>query len=207
MLMTYYRTFKVQTDVWKDFPQNEWLVYHTDYIDGLVQERRNSMGKCKKDVTPLLSHWSYIFLALTHQYLGELMACDCRIRDIFFLSTTIPHLRVAPCIFSAWREYNESEGTYWRGWWIIWTRAEICQRACQVCRTRGYLQSPSVDQSYETNHSDSCRHQCSQGTLESSQRDSCGKEMKADINGYVPGCGISCELAVEILHSCNKLVK
>ena len=25
-------------------------------------------GKCKKDVTPLLTHWSYAFLALTHRY-------------------------------------------------------------------------------------------------------------------------------------------
>ena len=24
------------------------------------------MGLCKKDVTPLLTHWSYIFLALSH---------------------------------------------------------------------------------------------------------------------------------------------
>ena len=40
-----------------------WLVFmsllrHTKYIDGLVQ----------KDVTPLLMHWSYVFLALTHRY-------------------------------------------------------------------------------------------------------------------------------------------
>ena len=27
------------------------------------------MGYCKKDVTPVLYHWSYIFLALTHQYI------------------------------------------------------------------------------------------------------------------------------------------
>ena len=27
-----------------------------------------SMGLCKKDVTPLLSHWSYVFLSLTHRY-------------------------------------------------------------------------------------------------------------------------------------------
>ena len=27
----------------------------------------NSMGLCKKDVTPLLTHWSYVFLALTHR--------------------------------------------------------------------------------------------------------------------------------------------
>ena len=27
-----------------------------------------SMGLCKKDVTPLLTHWSYVYLALTHWY-------------------------------------------------------------------------------------------------------------------------------------------
>ena len=27
-----------------------------------------SMGKCKKDVTPLLTHWSYVFLALTRRF-------------------------------------------------------------------------------------------------------------------------------------------
>ena len=27
-----------------------------------------SMGLCKKDITPLLMHWSYVFLALTHRY-------------------------------------------------------------------------------------------------------------------------------------------
>ena len=26
-----------------------------------------AMGLCKKDVTPLLTHWSCVFLALTHQ--------------------------------------------------------------------------------------------------------------------------------------------
>ena len=26
------------------------------------------MGKCKKDATPLLTNWSYVFLALTHRY-------------------------------------------------------------------------------------------------------------------------------------------
>ena len=28
-----------------------------------------SMTQCKKDVTPVLTHWSYVFLALTHQCL------------------------------------------------------------------------------------------------------------------------------------------
>ena len=31
-----------------------------------------SMGQCKKDVTPLLTHWSYIFLALTHRYVVQI---------------------------------------------------------------------------------------------------------------------------------------
>ena len=57
-----------------------WWHHH---IHGLVQERRNSsalamelclfcinpsMGLCQKDVTPLLTHWSYVFLALTHRH-------------------------------------------------------------------------------------------------------------------------------------------
>ena len=46
-----------------------WVLEH---IYGLMQERRNSIANalelrcCKKDVTPLLTHWSYVFLALTH---------------------------------------------------------------------------------------------------------------------------------------------
>ena len=57
-----------------------------DHFDGLVQERRNSIanalelrlsctnpsiwdeGLCKKDATPLLTHWSYVSLALTHRF-------------------------------------------------------------------------------------------------------------------------------------------
>ena len=35
-------------------------------------ESRISKGQCNKDVTPLLMHWSYIFLALSHRYIGDL---------------------------------------------------------------------------------------------------------------------------------------
>ena len=35
---------------------------------GACQGTDISMGLCKKDVTPLLTHWSYVFLALTHRY-------------------------------------------------------------------------------------------------------------------------------------------
>ena len=34
-----------------------------------------SMGYCKKDVTPLLTYWSYVFLALTHRYASDHGAC------------------------------------------------------------------------------------------------------------------------------------
>ena len=29
-----------------------------------------SMGKCKKDITPVRQQWSYVFLALTHRYIS-----------------------------------------------------------------------------------------------------------------------------------------
>ena len=28
------------------------------------------MGQCRKDVTPLLTHWGYVFLTLTHRYIN-----------------------------------------------------------------------------------------------------------------------------------------
>ena len=34
-----------------------------------------SMGQCKKDVTPMLTHWSYVFLAPTQRYGNEILGC------------------------------------------------------------------------------------------------------------------------------------
>ena len=56
-------------------------LFHTDTWQNSTQElpywfcvqwaaQVTSMGKCKKDITPLLTHWSCIFLALTHRH-GE----------------------------------------------------------------------------------------------------------------------------------------
>ena len=39
-----------------------------DDIIGTVPWTHLSRGKCKRDVTPLLTHWSYIFPALTCRY-------------------------------------------------------------------------------------------------------------------------------------------
>ena len=36
-----------------------------------------SMDLCKKDVTPLLTHWSYVFLALTHWCVSMLSNTNC----------------------------------------------------------------------------------------------------------------------------------
>ena len=75
-----------------------WWTYIRDltvHFNGLVQEKRNSIanalelrlsctnpsicffqfpclqGLCKKDVTPLLTHWSYVFFALTHRFVSS----------------------------------------------------------------------------------------------------------------------------------------
>ena len=48
------------------------------------------MGQCKKDVIPLLTRWSYIFLALTHRYDGVVS---------FFVVTQVRYSR--PCLFPA----------------------------------------------------------------------------------------------------------
>ena len=45
---------------------NPLIWWHCYFL--ALQIRTISIGYCKKDVTPLLTHWSYIFLALTHWY-------------------------------------------------------------------------------------------------------------------------------------------
>ena len=48
------------------------------------------MGKCKKDVTPLLKHWSYIFHALTHcAIVLQILFCEmvCGFIEIINLQT------------------------------------------------------------------------------------------------------------------------
>ena len=53
-----------QRDGWMD----GWMDGETDgWIDG-PRPYPTSMGQRKKDVTPMLTQWSYIFLALTHLY-------------------------------------------------------------------------------------------------------------------------------------------
>ena len=44
-----------------------------------------SMVKCEKDITSLLMHWSYIFLALTHQFFKHVFkfSLDTDIRLVY----------------------------------------------------------------------------------------------------------------------------
>ena len=46
--------------------------YRHSMVKGAWYRKRQdgyiSMAQCKKDVTPLLMHWSYVFLALSHRY-------------------------------------------------------------------------------------------------------------------------------------------
>ena len=64
LLMYYFRIQEKKK--WKYFiTQNLCLFSTAKYY--LQPKHMKSMGECKKDVTPLLTHWSYIFLALTHR--------------------------------------------------------------------------------------------------------------------------------------------
>ena len=52
-----------------------------------------SIGWCKKEVTPLLTHWSYVFLALTHRYMQSLSA-----RPVYNLLIVVPADGLTPTI-------------------------------------------------------------------------------------------------------------
>ena len=53
------------------------------------------MGECKKDVTPVLTHWSYLFFALTHWYAVTSAEQNHQVREFypwyFFNSEVIIH--------------------------------------------------------------------------------------------------------------------
>ena len=51
-----------------------WLHQALGYIYSLFVLRKHRWVGAKKDVTPLLTHWSYIFLALTHRH-GIMYSC------------------------------------------------------------------------------------------------------------------------------------
>ena len=70
-----------------------------------------SMGECKKDVTPLLTHWSYVFLALTHLYVGWLEALQ-RLDDV-----CLPQI-----ISNSKRSYSSYQLTCL----CIWVRSRNC---------------------------------------------------------------------------------
>ena len=65
-----------------------WRVWWKHHFDGLVQEWHNSIANalelhlsctnpnCKKDVTPLLTHRSYVLLALTYRFIKEFGSPD-----------------------------------------------------------------------------------------------------------------------------------
>ena len=61
--------------IW-DSRQQDWQLFWLSF---------EHWGKCKKIVTPLLTHWSYIFLALTHQCM------DSKFRSPFVIYKGIPN--------------------------------------------------------------------------------------------------------------------
>ena len=62
-----------------------------------------SMGWCKEDRTPLLTHWSYVFLALTHRYEEQPAFSYSRPSHVYLQHSTQPSLvqEVACCLFGA----------------------------------------------------------------------------------------------------------
>ena len=69
----------------------------------------NSMGYCKKDITPLLTHWSYVFLALTHW-----------IESVPWLVWVVAwHLTGTECVLTevsdtVWQSQGHNELSHWK---------------------------------------------------------------------------------------------
>ena len=77
--------------------------------DGII-----SMGQCKKDVTSLLAHWSYIFLALTHWYILVIIGSG----NDLLPSATKPLTELV----MTYQQWNHQENIcilfHWICWWL-----------------------------------------------------------------------------------------
>ena len=82
-----------------------------------------SMGYCKKDVTTLLTYWSYLFLALTHQY-GINHENFVNLIQQWALVQSI-------CLVCSHTYLPSTVGTWCeRGWWDHRHRPGSCWGAC-----------------------------------------------------------------------------
>ena len=88
--------------IYRIFPNLTWLILAlwcqvlASWVLILIELNQMSMVWYKKDVTPLLMHWSYIFLALTHRYntfwLGMgVICCDILGLDDVMTCKYFPH--------------------------------------------------------------------------------------------------------------------
>ena len=70
----------------------QWMhkrIRNINKIDAKFPLHIISMGYCKKDITPLLTHWSYVFLALTHWFV-VLQFWQIMLKTIIQLSSSGP---------------------------------------------------------------------------------------------------------------------
>ena len=77
-----------------------------------------SLGLCKKNVTPLLRHWSYLFLALSHQYACPLLT---------HWSYVFLALKPSICVYATvnWVINASSNGLLPDGHWDISIKADL----------------------------------------------------------------------------------
>ena len=109
------------------------------------------MGKCKKDVTPLLTHWSYVFLALTHWSLVKTghhgvdgIQSKWKYSWQKQIETSVAFLgrKKQKKKFSVWPSHADEIDTYRVGaiawirssWvWILHSATQICPPQCGMC--------------------------------------------------------------------------
>ena len=96
---------------------NLWVrdfVFLNFHCTELLKTKMIWMGQCKKDVTPLLAHWSYIFLALTHRYDIVHHFSPLRWCRSFksFLMEDIYHTWSVPCLLMACHTRSHGISSY-----------------------------------------------------------------------------------------------
>ena len=126
----------------KDVTCNVSLHWLRPFSHEMIQQIHKTVGYCKKDLTPLLTHWSYIFLALTHwtDPKGDPSALFTLLSSTSFHASSACFCAACSCVCSSascvWEAFSASSSWVCSFWsWSSWARElrmTSLRRPCRV---------------------------------------------------------------------------
>ena len=114
---------------WLPYHGAGWSLQNTDSTQSIL------MGQCKNDITPLLTHWKYLFLALTHRYVTWSWHSFCLQMSLHI--TMLTHFAIRTQVWTK----LVSHDYMWFGIMLCWIKAFINSGRWNVSKSSTFISS------------------------------------------------------------------